>query len=141
MPCIVMYTWSHAHCILLCTHGHTHTVYFYVHMATRTLYTSGVLRPRSAFTVRGKLEIFPWWQVKTLDAVCGQLSPETAVCRLDIRPKNDLHFTNHDESTRPRGFCTRGVSRLQTSSSSVEFLRKSMFLLVTVCVGSLANIL
>jgi len=38
MPCIVMYTWSHAHCILLCTHGHTHTVYFYVHMATRTLY-------------------------------------------------------------------------------------------------------
>jgi len=73
--------------------------------------------------------------------VFGQLSTETAVCLLDIRPKSGLLFTNLEESTWPRGFCTRGISRLQTSSASVDFFRKSLFLRVTACAGSLANLL
>lgn len=89
----------------------------------------------------GKAGDLRWWQVKTLDVVCGQLSTEAPVCRMDIRPKSDLLFTNFDESTRPRGFCTRGISRLQTSSASVDFLRNSMFLRVTACVRSSANLL
>lgn len=115
--------------VLLCTPGHTHALFIRSPQTQVGLHSTEKARD------------FPWWQVKTLNVVCGHLSTEAALCRLDIRLESDLLFTNLEESTWPRGFCTRGISRLQTSSASLGFLRKSMFLRVTNCVGSLANLL